>query len=94
MLQEDDAQSALLAFKTESKTPEIIWDEDMLSTLVEELRSLTKKARCSQESSLATGSEWRPGEGYTVKYDKLEATTMIDNIYLDMFLENPGYHMR
>lgn len=66
----------------------------MLSTLIEELRSLTEKARCSQESSLAIGSEWRPGEGYAVKYDKLEATIMIDNVYLDMFLENPGYQMR
>jgi len=66
----------------------------MLSTLVGELRSLTEKARCSQESSWGTGFEWKPGDGYTVKYNNLEAATMIDNVYLDMFLENPGYHVR
>eukprot|EP00890_Picochlorum_soloecismus_P001518 jgi/Picsp_1/2367/NSC_05830-R1_dnaj homolog subfamily c member 13 len=91
---EDDPQTALLAFKSECKTPEIIWDENMLSTLVGELRSLTEKARCSQESSWGTGFEWKPGDGYTVKYNNLEAATMIDNVYLDMFLENPGYHVR
>lgn len=66
----------------------------MLSTLVGELRSLTEETRYSQQASWGTGLEWKPVKDYTVKYSNLETAIMIDNVYLDMFLENPGYHMR
>lgn len=68
----------------------------MLSTLNESLTVLASQARNSQSKSWNCNQDpsWHLPEGYQVKYSCLENEVLVDGIYLRLFLENPGFHIR